>query len=144
MENASKALIIAGAILISILLISVAIMVLGSTNGIQEQMGSQMSAQEVRTFNAQFSNYIGTRKTAAQVRQLYQVKQASNANNSYQISMVAGSAIQNDAATPATVLAANAEFTSDAVTKMSTRKRYTIKIDEDTYGVYNKITVTQE
>ena len=44
MENASKALIIAGAILISILLISVGIMVMNSTDevtgGMQQQMDS--------------------------------------------------------------------------------------------------------
>ena len=144
MENASKALIIAGAILISILLISVAIMVISSTNGIQEQMGAQMSATEVQSYNAQFSNYIGTKKSANEIRQLFQQVTASNANNSYKISMVAGNDIKDASATPVTILGNTKDFTSDTVTKMSTRKRYTVKIDADAYGVYNKITVTQE
>lgn len=136
MENASKALIIAGAILVAILLISVGIMIISSTGGIQEQVGSQMDAAEIRTFNAQFSSYIGTNKTAAQVRALYETVNSSNATNAYKISMsVTGTDVVKDGAT-----------TSDAATiiaGLSTRDRYTIAITQDATGTYNAITVTK-
>ena len=80
MENASKALIIAGAILISILLISVGIMVMNSTKGIQDQMGTEMSAAEIKSFNAKFQNYQGTQR-GSQVRGLISDVIASNAAN---------------------------------------------------------------
>ena len=61
MENASKALIIAGAILISILLIGVGVMVMnGAQGGIDEAIQS-MSAQEKDMFNTKFTQYEGTK-----------------------------------------------------------------------------------
>ena len=143
MENASKALIIAGAILISILLISVGIMVMSSTNGVQEQMVGQMSGAEISTYNAQFQQYIGTTRKASEIQALYNAKVAANGSNTYQIKMVAGNAIkQVDNTTVA--LAQNAEFTAAAVAKMSNRKTYTVVIDSDaTTGIYTTITVTQ-
>ena len=50
MENASKALIIAGAILLAIIIISLGLMV---TNQAKEQVGNaNLSAQQIQTFNA--------------------------------------------------------------------------------------------
>lgn len=78
MENASKALIIAGAILLSVLIISLGIMVfqnakntVGSTN---------LSKQEIETFNSQWQAYEGTNKTASEVRTMIQAVIANNAS----------------------------------------------------------------
>lgn len=77
MENASKALIIAGAILLSILIISLGIMVY---NNAKNTVGSaNLSKQEIETFNSQWQAYEGTKKTASEVRTLYQAIIASNA-----------------------------------------------------------------
>lgn len=62
MENASKALIIAGAILISIILISVGIMVVQSAGGVVGGGTAQMDAQEKQVFNERFLNYAGSQK----------------------------------------------------------------------------------
>ena len=67
MENASKALLIAGAILISILLISVGIMTIGSTSGLTEQTHAVARTEEIRLSNSQLSKYFGERVTGAQV-----------------------------------------------------------------------------
>lgn len=75
MENASKALIIAAAILISILLISVGVYVVGIA---QEQINnSDMSSIELETFNQKFTKYEGTQKGSA-IRTLVQEVMAYN------------------------------------------------------------------
>ena len=60
MENASKALIIAGAILISILLISVGIIIMNAINDPVSRTSETASSQAVQIFNSQFTGYAGT------------------------------------------------------------------------------------
>lgn len=80
MENASKALIIAGAILLSILLISLGIMVY---NNAKNTVGSaNLNKQEVEVFNSQWDQYVGEKKTASEVRSMIQALIASNAGES--------------------------------------------------------------
>ena len=78
MENASKALIIAGAILISILLISIGIMVINSAGGLTETAQKSMDKQTLDAFNAQFTSYEGNNVRGATVRDLYSAVIASN------------------------------------------------------------------
>ena len=80
MENASKALIIAGAILISIILISVGIMVVQSAGGIVGTGTTKMNQQEIQAFNSDYLNYSGTQKGSA-VKQLIQLIISNNAAN---------------------------------------------------------------
>ena len=70
MENASKALIIAGAILIAILLISVGIMVMNSMNKPIDEIGTEADSQKAQMFNAKFTSYAGKDKSASQIRLL--------------------------------------------------------------------------
>lgn len=81
MENASKALIIAGAILISILLISVGIMVMNSTDSVTGEVAGKMDAQAIQMFNKEFESYIGENIRGSQVRSLLTSINASNASN---------------------------------------------------------------
>ena len=76
MENASKALIIAGAILLSILLISMGIIVY--RNASSTINSADMSETEVQTFNGKFTPYLGTNITANQVYTLCESVQTSN------------------------------------------------------------------
>ena len=62
MENASKALIIAGAILISILLISVGIIIMNAINNPVQQGASTADSLAVETFNGKFTGYMGRQK----------------------------------------------------------------------------------
>lgn len=78
MENASKALIIAGAILLSILLISLGVMVF--QQGQDAIKNSGMSKAEIQTFNNQFTQYEGD-KRGSQVKSLIQEVNASNASD---------------------------------------------------------------
>ena len=68
MENASKALIIAGAILISIVLITFGVMILGQ--GSEVIKTSDMSETEVSTFNAKFTSFQGKKVRGSKVNTL--------------------------------------------------------------------------
>jgi len=76
MENASKALIIAGAILLSILLISLGILIFSQA---QDTINSiNMSEQEVMAFNNKFTPYEGDNIRGSQVNALAQAVLTNN------------------------------------------------------------------
>ena len=60
MENASKALIIAGAILLSILIIAIGMYIYTSSHNSISEAGSQISEQEKTSFNQQFNQQWNT------------------------------------------------------------------------------------
>ena len=62
MENASKALIIAGAILISILLISVGIIIMNAINNPVDSAATSADEYAIQQFNAKFTKYEGIQK----------------------------------------------------------------------------------
>lgn len=80
MENASKALIIAGAILIAILLISIGIILINSGKDVTSTGTSSMNSQKIQTFNSQFTVFEGTKK-GSELRTLWNVVNASNASD---------------------------------------------------------------
>ena len=77
MENASKALIIAGAILLSILIISLGIMIFNQAQDAMSKGG--MSEAEISAFNNKFIKYQGRGKKASEIRNLVQEVNVSNA-----------------------------------------------------------------
>ena len=81
MENASKALIIAGAILLAILIISLGVIIYQQAAGVVNK--NSMSDIEISTFNSKFTTYEGNVK-GSQVNSLLQTIIASNTdeNNS--------------------------------------------------------------
>ena len=81
MENASKALIIAGAILISILLISVGIMIFSSSSGLFNSAKTSMSDQEKSLFNQKFTIYEGSKNSATNIKELIRTINANNADD---------------------------------------------------------------
>ena len=78
MENASKALIIAGAILLAILLISLGIMIYNQAQDTVSNSGMDQAA--VTAFNNQFLKYEGNQK-GTMVKSLLQEVRASNASD---------------------------------------------------------------
>lgn len=76
MENASKALIIAGAILLAILIISLGIMIYSQASGVVNN--NSMTEVEVTTFNQKFEQYLGDKVRGANVNSLIN---AVNTNN---------------------------------------------------------------
>lgn len=77
MENASKALIIAGAVLISILLISVAVLIMNSVDPMTKATEQQSESMAMQTFNAQFTQYEGDNVPGSQVRTLISTAEAA-------------------------------------------------------------------
>ena len=63
MENASKALIIAGAILLAIAIIGIGMYVY--QNAADAMSGTDMTDEQVRTYNQTFTNYEGTQRGSA-------------------------------------------------------------------------------
>ena len=76
MENASKALIIAGAILLSILLISLGIMIFNTAQDTTRNSG--MNQAQVSSFNNKFTKYEGEKIKGSEVKSLIQEIIASN------------------------------------------------------------------
>lgn len=77
MENASKALIIAGSILIAIMIISLGILVF-SNMGDSAKEAANMDEQEIANFNAKIRPYLGESVPGSKVNALLQYCQSSN------------------------------------------------------------------
>lgn len=142
MENASKALLIAGAILIVILLIGVGMLVF---NGAQESIEGSldtMSAQEIQAFNSQFSSYEGSVKGSS-VRSLIQKVIASNSSNTYgRYIGIDGTAITSvKAPTDASTAATAATNMSKQASALTTTTKYTISFEYNADGTINKVVI---
>lgn len=81
MENASKALLIAGAILIVIVLISIGMVIVQSSQGLVTEAQDMTTEQEITAFNNRFTTYQGTQKGSA-VQTLLNTVSTNNATNS--------------------------------------------------------------
>lgn len=141
MENASKALIIAGAILISILLISVGVLIMNSTSGVTGGMDSSAKAMEMQSFNSQFTSYAGNGIAASQVRSLVSAVISSNAtNDNHSISVTTSGKGFNDDAKFANGTAIAGELAKINQGLKSTYK-FTVELVYDGEGFINSIVI---
>lgn len=77
MENATKALIIAGAVIITILVISLGVMVYNKMSSSVVD-NSNLDEQEITEFNNQFTEYLGDTVPGSQVNALIQLVRSVN------------------------------------------------------------------
>ncbi len=77
MENSSKALIIAGAILISILIIGLGVTIFNNARGVINKAGN-VDAHAAEANNERFSGFYGDNITASDVKQLINSVRSSN------------------------------------------------------------------
>ncbi len=77
MENASKALIIAGAILVAILIISLGILIFNNFGNKAKEMAN-MDKQEITAFNSRIIPYLGNDISGSQVNALIQYVISNN------------------------------------------------------------------
>jgi len=77
MENASKALIIAGAILVAILIISLGILIFNNFGNKAKEMAN-MDKQEITAFNSRIIPYLGNSISGSQVNALIQYVISNN------------------------------------------------------------------
>ena len=117
MENASKALLIAGAILIAILLIAIGMKVFNSASGVVNSAGSNMSSQEKTMFNKQWDQYSG-KQSGSVIKQLKTDVEANNAGDNENITLEGADSLVNAATYEVTIT------------------------DEDSNGLYDKIAVS--
>lgn len=133
MENATKALLIAAAILVAIIIISLGLAVVRQG---QEAVGNaDMSEAEMEAFNAKFKPYEGTNLSASEVNSLLSAvlthnQKIANENGSNFVEVTAG--------TNGVSQATSATSTS----KVSGSARYTVTL-EYSKGLVNKITISQ-
>ena len=89
MENASKALIIAGAILLAILIIGLGMLIYSRSSGALDT--STIDQQKVQAYNSPYEQYFGTRVSGSQVKALADTVRAHNnatgADNSLKITI---------------------------------------------------------
>ena len=143
MENATKALLIAAAVLIAILIISLGLVVY---NMASETIGSvNFSGQEIQAFNDQFAQYEGEHVRGSEVNAMLKTVLDSNmksrsegldpaADDHPKFVEVSGGDVN---------LAETA--TSIGTNKADTSKLYTITVDRNsTTGFVHTITVTEE
>lgn len=134
MENASKALLIAGAILVCILLIGIGMLVYQSTTGTISEAVAQMSSQEKDMFNSQFSQYEGTRVNGSSVKALLQKVRSNNTANAD---------VEGKVVTVAGYTDDKGVIDSAKISTINTAKTYSVVTDDkDNDGLIDTITIT--
>jgi len=129
MENASKALLIAGAILLAIFLISIGVIVIKNTGSVTDQVGITSQTIAVQTFNARFISYEGKEINASQIKSLFNLIKSSNSSNGY-------STTPTDKASDKYVYLDDAEGNITNASQLSTNKKYSVSIAGYSSGGY--------
>ena len=136
MENATKALIIAASVLIVIVLIAIGIKLLGSSQGITNEVGEVSDAMSLSTYNSQFTDYVGT-QTGSQVKSVLSKVTATYRNGSSRnvsVTVTGGTGL-----TSGTYDTANEIAT--VMSSLKLNSTYTIGVTYDTNGYVNSITI---
>lgn len=136
MENASKALIIAGAILLAILLITLGIYIFQQAQSTVNNSG--MSQAEIQTFNSQFTKYEGSMKGSA-VKSMVQevnVNNSQDESNEHQITIDASTG--SGASASSLIPLASGKTNQYLTNNIKNTKTYTVSITE--YGSNGRIT----
>lgn len=129
MENASKALLIAAAVLIVILLIAFGMRILNSTGDTSGQAEDLSSSQQMQTFNAQFTGYLGSNRSGSMLRNLLVAVNNSNKRNTQHQVSVSGTDVTGSGTSHATG------------TDFADNKTYELKATYDTTGYITAISV---
>ncbi len=146
MENASKALIIAGAILLSILIISLGIMIFSNARGVVDT--NTMDEVAVTTFNSKFTQYEGTNIRGANVNSLIDSLIQNNLTNSGDTSKQVTLIVNGDvtgAGGPGwsgTCTSTTAQTSSTTTGKALTGKSYSVTVHkDDKSGYVDQVTI---
>ena len=85
MDNASKALIMAGAILISIAIVGVGVYIFSSTSSITSSGQQQIDATAAQTANSTLRQYSGTRVRGSTVKEFIEYVTVLNTNDTFPV-----------------------------------------------------------
>ena len=143
MENASKALIIAGAILLSILIISLGLIVFNQAK--QTVGNANLSEAEITSFNAQFTSYEGESVSGTVVNALIEKVYSSNVTNAVdKTGKYITLTYPGKDGTSCTITVTNDAVDGDTTVKVRTGVKYTVSSTKSaTTGLIETITVTQ-
>lgn len=94
MENGSKALLIAGAILVGILIIAIGLFVVNNTNMTITDSMTSMSTQEIEAYNSKYSIYEGE-QSGANIKSLLGILITDSNINKNEITKIPGVHIEN-------------------------------------------------
>ena len=152
MENASKALIIAGAILLSILIIAIGMYIYTSSHNSISEAGSQIAQQEIISFNQQWNTYEGA-QGGNNIKALLQ-KVIGNCNTNAQeeqrlVDVVCSRATEEDEKTEIIITSENVEESVRELntlrSKIMARHTYYVQIEYDSKtSLVNKIIIRYE
>ncbi len=141
MDNASKALIIAGAILIAVMLVSLGVMLYQTAAGVAENTVGTVEALGVTGYNSQFTQYMGNNKKASVAQGLIDKVIANNANADTTITVKAVSGGKFTTANSGTSDATTLTTIRNAITSKDTVYNITVT-GYDSTGVITEITIT--
>lgn len=126
MENASKALIIAGSILISILVISLGVVIFRIMSDTVEK-NANLNKQQIEAFNSKISPYIGESISGSQVNELMQRIRSIN---------------QKADSTEDNIRKVSVKYNgTEGVTSVITGKYYSVQGSYDSNGLLTIITI---
>lgn len=149
MENASKALIIAGAILLSIIIISLGLVVVNNVRGQIE--GQNLNKDQLAEFNKRFLSYEGTNKTGSDVNSLIQEvissnqSQIDNAGSNFvtcNFDSLTDGSVRGVSDDVITATAAGATLPTGKSARVVPGKQYTVVIGYGTNSAVSTITIT--
>lgn len=141
MENASKALIIAGAILISILIIAIGMYIYTNSQASIQNATSQMSTQEKSAFNQTWYTYEGN-QLGSNCRTLIAQLISSNSTNVNEGTKLISLTVDGETVTPEV-----GDIKSDAMTDLRNtidlRHTYTVTTNQNAEtGLVDEIVIT--
>lgn len=131
MDNASKALIMAGAVLISIALVGVGVYIFSSTNTMIGGANQQLDDAAAQMTNSTLGQYAGTKVRGSTVKQLFEKARISNINKTLPVDI--------------TVKLGGSDVTASLSTADVTDTKYykVVITDENSDGYYDLVTVTE-
>ena len=129
MENASKALIIAGAILLSILIIGLGMYIYQQAAGAMS--GANLDPQKIDAYNSPFEQYANTQSGTNVKALLSKIRSHNNANVDDPSTQIA--VIEGDASTTVTAseTAVEPSTITEALSKVKAGKTYTVTFGYD-------------
>ncbi len=150
MENASKALIIAGAILLSILIIGLAMFIFNTASDTLEKTASRMGEQEKSTHNQRFQKFEGDRRSGSDVKSLINelVQNYSTQVQNGEMMRSPGVVYTARGRSPVTVSELGEEVDDDAFNNLTsdikTTRSYRVVINVNAKaGIVDLITITE-
>ena len=132
MDNASKALIMAGAVLISIALVGVGVYIFSSTNTMVGGANKQLDDAAAQMTNSTLGQYAGTKVRGSTVKQLLEKVRISNTNDTLPIDV--------------TVTLEDTDITNTLSTAdISDKAYYKVEITDaqGSDGYYDKVAITK-